>query len=329
MTKVAVVILNYNGRSYLERFLPHLIEHTPDADIIVADNASTDDSVKLLKDQFPSIRLIQLEKNHGYAGGYNHALTEVKAEYYVLLNSDIEVSDRWLAPLIYFLDSNENYAGCQPKILDFNKRDYFEYAGAAGGYVDRFGYPFCRGRIFDHIEKDHGQYDDETDVTWASGACLVMRSKIYHELGGLDQDFFAHMEEIDLCWRVLNKGYLFRFIPSSVVYHVGGGTLTKASAFKTFLNFRNGLFLLIKNMPLRSLLWKFPIRLKMDWIAFLRFILMGEFSHAIAIPKAHIYVIRYFGKMVRKRTKPFNASHKHYSIVYRYFIRKKKVYSDY
>lgn len=329
MAKVAVVILNFNGRSYLERFLPTLIEHSNDAEIIVADNASTDDSLILLKEQFSTIQRIELDKNYGFAGGYNEALKSVDAEYYVLINSDVEVSPNWLSPMIDFLDQTPEYAACQPKILDFNKRDHFEYAGAAGGFVDSLGYPFCRGRVFETLEKDDGQYDTALDILWASGACFAIRAKVYHQLQGFDADFFAHMEEIDLCWRLIDLGHKIKCIPSAIVYHVGGGTLSKSSSFKTYLNFRNGIFLILKNMPGKVLLLKLPIRILLDWIAALKFAFSEGPKHSWAVFKAHFHVAKTFGKTLKKRKSLSNHKTKDYSVVFKYFVGGKKTYSEF
>jgi GT2 family glycosyltransferase len=328
MTKIAVVILNFNGRNYLEKFLPVLLRNSREATIIVADNLSTDNSIDFLKKSYPGIPRIEIEKNLGFAGGYNRALKEVEAEFFVLLNSDIEVTDGWLQPIIQFLDSNPDYAACQPKVLDLNKRDHFEYAGASGGFLDKFGFPFCRGRLFNSIEKDNGQYDDAIDITWASGACFIIRSKAFFEMGGFDEDFFAHMEEIDLCWRLINKGYSIKCIPESIVFHIGGGTLSKTSPFKTYLNFRNGLHLLLKNLPLSSLFWKFPVRILMDWTAAAKFLIDGGPQHSLAISKAHLNVFFKIIYTLRKRTKPFRDHTTRSSVVYKHFIKKINRFSD-
>lgn len=327
MTKVSVVILNYNGREYLEQFLPSVVQHSAEAEIVVADNASSDNSVEFLKANFPEIKCIELAKNFGFAGGYNEALKQVEAEYYVFLNSDVEVSDGWLNPVIEFLDQNEGYAACQPKILDFNKKDHFEYAGACGGFIDRFGYPFCRGRIFNTLEKDEGQYDNPIDINWASGACLVVRSKVFFAVGGFDIDFFAHMEEIDLCWRIQSNGSKIKSIPSSIVYHVGGGTLSKSSPFKTYLNFRNGLSLIIKNMPFSALVWKLPIRILLDWIAAIKFLFDDGPKHCFSVLKAHGKVLITFIKTLSKRKTSLSIT-RPYSIVYRYFLKKENRFAD-
>ncbi|MEM9340751.1 MAG: glycosyltransferase family 2 protein [Bacteroidota bacterium] len=327
MSKIAVIILNYNGKNYLEQFLPSVIEHSQYAEIIVADNASTDDSIPFLQQHHPDLRQIVLDQNYGFAGGYNKALEQVSADYFVLLNSDVEVTTGWLDPMVSFLEKNPDYAACQPKILDFNRKDHFEYAGAAGGYVDVLGYPFCRGRVFDTIEKDEGQYNDEADVFWATGACFTIRSDLFTAIGGFDKDFFAHMEEIDLCWRLLNHGHKIRYIPDSKVYHVGGGTLSQSSAFKTYLNFRNSFYVLIKNIPLLQLSWKLPLRWMMDWLAVFRFVLSGEFHHAKGIIRAHGSVIKNFRKVFNKRNRTDVRHLSRFSIVFKYFVSGKKTYS--
>ena len=251
MKLVSVVILNWNGRRFLEQFLPTLVKYTqdPEAEIVVADNGSTDDSMAFMEKEFPSIRTLQLDKNHGFSGGYNRALELVDSRYYLLLNSDIEVTEGWLAPLLKVMEAKPKVAACTPKLLDYHKRTHFEYAGAAGGFIDRYGYPFCRGRIFDAMEEDLGQYDLSTELFWGTGACLMVRSELWKEVGGLDEQFFAHMEEIDLCWRLKSLGHTILSVPSSRVYHVGGGTLERGNPMKTFLNFRNNLLLLYKNLP--------------------------------------------------------------------------------
>ena len=247
--RVAVVILNYNGEKYLEQFLPAVLQHSAESvEIVVADNASTDHSTGLIRTQFPRVKILSLPTNEGYAGGYNRALKEIAADYFILLNSDVEVTGGWIEPVIEFMEQHRDVAACQPKIKSWSQKEYFEYAGAAGGFIDRFGYPFCRGRMFDTLEKDAGQYDSPTEIFWASGACLFIRSADFHENGGFDKSFFAHMEEIDLCWRMKKKGHRIFVVPASSIYHVGGGTLEKVNPHKTFLNFRNNLRMLKKNM---------------------------------------------------------------------------------
>ena len=286
--KIAVVVLNWNGKAWLEKFLPTLVKHSQEATVFVVDNASTDNSVFFVKDHFPTVKIIVNATNGGYAKGYNDALKQITAEYFVLINSDIEVTEGWLTPVITLMDSEKQIATCQPKLLDFNNRSKFEYAGASGGYIDKFGYPFCRGRIFDSIEEDKGQYNDVTEVFWATGACLIVRSEYFNEVGGLDKDFFAHQEEIDLCWRLKNKGYKVMVEPKSVVYHVGGGTLNAGSPFKTHLNFRNNLKMLFKNLPLPYLFTVIPIRLLLDALAAITFLKQKNgLSHFFAIVREH------------------------------------------
>jgi len=287
MPETAVVILNWNGKTFLEKFLPQLIVHTPDAELIIADNASEDTSIEFLKQHYPKIRRIQLDKNYGFAGGYNKALSQVDAKYYILLNSDIEVTKDWVTPLINTLKASPNTGACMPKILDWNHREDFEYAGACGGYIDKYGYPFCRGRILNTIEKDEGQYNESQKIFWATGACLAIRSELFHKLNGFDEDFFAHMEEIDLCWRIHHARKDIQVVPESLIYHVGGGTLPNESPFKLFLNFRNNLYLLYKNLPNNKLNSTLRIRFCLDYLAYATYILKGELKNAKAIRNAH------------------------------------------
>jgi GT2 family glycosyltransferase len=331
MKKVAVVILNWNGKEFLKNFLPSLLEHTPVwAEIVIADNASSDDSITFVQEHFPQIRIILNEKNYGFAQGYNIALQQIDATYYCLLNSDIEVSPHWLEPVIELLDRSPDVAICQPKLVSFSDKTLFEYAGAAGGYIDKYGYPFCRGRLFNHLEKDEGQYDDEVEIFWATGACMFVRAALYHTLGGLDKDFFAHMEEIDFCWRAKNAGYKVMYCPHSVVYHVGGGTLPKLSSKKTYLNFRNNIILLYKNVPKRRLPWVFLVRLIFDNIAAIHFLFDTGFGDFAAVYKAYFSFYASIGKNIRKRSR---IKHKHVSTIYNknividYYIRKKKHFS--
>jgi GT2 family glycosyltransferase len=284
----SIVILNWNGVKFLQQFLPILIKNTTlsNTEIIVADNASTDNSLLVLKEQFPTIKTIVLDKNYGFAGGYNKALAQLESDYYVLLNSDVEVTPNWLTPIIDFMKSHKEVAACQPKILSYNSRNYFEHAGAAGGFIDKFGYPYCRGRVFGTVEQDNGQYDTETDIFWASGACLVVRSEIYWKVGGLDDDFFAHMEEIDLCWRLKSRGYRVMCIPQSSVFHIGGGTLNTENPHKTYLNFRNNLLLLYKNLPNKTLNNTLRWRKYLDYLAFVQLFLTGKPRNAFSILKA-------------------------------------------
>jgi len=286
--KTAVVVLNWNGKAWLEKFLPTLVKHSQVATVFVADNASTDDSVDYVKINFPTVKTIINASNGGYAKGYNDVLKHIDSEYFVLINSDIEVTAGWLSPIIALMDNDKQIAACQPKILDYNNKNNFEYAGASGGFIDNLGYPFCRGRIFDSVEEDKGQYNDAIEVFWATGACLFVRAVHYNEVGGLDEDFFAHQEEIDMCWRLKNKGYKIMVEPKSVVYHVGGGTLNAGSPFKTHLNFRNNLFMLFKNLPTSSLFTIIPMRLVLDGVAALTFLNKEKgLEHVLAIAKAH------------------------------------------
>lgn len=287
--KTAVVILNWNTKGYLEKFVPgilHSLEGT-DAELVVADSASTDGSMQMMAEKFPEVRRITLDKNYGFTGGYNRALSMIEAEYYVLINSDIEVQDGWIQPLTETLDRNPEVGACAPKLHSWYERDMFEYAGAAGGYLDSFGFPLCRGRIMNMVEKDEGQYDSPADVFWATGACLMIRSSLFRELGGLDDRFFAHMEEIDLCWRLHQRGQAIRVIPQSVVFHLGGGSLPASNPKKTYLNFRNNLFLLYKNLPPREGRRMLLIRRLYDTLAFFVFMAKMDFANARAILRAH------------------------------------------
>jgi len=284
----AVVILNWNGAGYLRQFLPLLIRYTtlPAVELVVADNNSTDDSLKILQDEFPSIRRVVLNANYGFAEGYNKALQQVQAHYFVLLNSDVEVSPGWLEPLLRQMNENKDVAACQPTIRSFNKRQQFEHAGAAGGFIDSLGYPFCRGRILSFTEMDEHQYGDIRDVFWASGACMMVRSSVYHSCGGLDKRFFAHMEEIDLCWRMHSRGFRVTVVPTSVVYHVGGGTLSSESPRKTYLNFRNNLLMLYKNLPISHFGRVMRVRWILDLLAAVHLLLIGKPENALAVLKA-------------------------------------------
>lgn len=327
MEKLAVVILNYNGRHLLEKFLPSVIAHTPYR-VVVADNCSTDDSLSFLAGHFPEVSIIALSENFGFARGYNEALKQVvDAEYYILLNSDIEATPAWVEPLLTLLEQNPEIAACQPKILSYHQKNKFEYAGGAGGFIDFLGFPFCRGRIFSTIEDDNGQYDDAVPVFWASGACLCIRSSVYHHLGGLDSDFFAHLEEIDLCWRILQEGWEIYCQPSSVVYHVGGGTLSYGHPRKTYLNFRNSVAMLYKNTASSTLLWKMPLKLIFDWAASFKFLSEGGFGDFKAVYKAHFDFFRNFGSWRKKRKKLKKENVKEMyqkSIVIQYYLLGKK-----
>lgn len=286
---VAVVILNYNGKTFLERFLPSVKASTyAHLHIVVADNASTDDSLTFLRSTHPDVEILINKTNEGFAKGYNTALRQVKADIFVLLNSDVEVTPNWIEPIVALMVSDKSIAACQPKILDWNNRTRFEYAGAAGGWVDRYGYPFCRGRIFSHCETDHGQYDTVEPVFWASGAAMFVRAAVFHEMGGFDDFFFAHQEEIDLCWRMQLSGYRVFACPASVVYHVGGGTLPQGNPKKTFLNFRNNLIMLYKNYRADERIWKIPYRLGLDAISAWKNLATGNSAYFIAVLKSHI-----------------------------------------
>jgi len=289
MKLVSIVILNWNGLGFLQKFLPTLIKYTPQsgAEIVVADNGSTDSSMEFMEKEHPSIRTLRLEKNYGFSGGYNRALEQIDSSYFLLLNSDIEVTEGWLDPLLKAMEDDQRVAACTPKILNYQQKSYFEYAGAAGGFIDRFGYPFCRGRIFDALEEDRGQYDDSTELFWGTGACLLIRSHLWKTVGGLDEQFFAHMEEIDLCWRLKRMGHVILSVPSSRVYHVGGGTLERGHPMKTFLNFRNNLLLLYKNLPQKQRGITILVRMIFDGISALRFLLQGAFKDFRAVLRAH------------------------------------------
>lgn len=286
--KVSVVILNWNGSKLMEEFLPSVVANTPSelAEVIVADNGSTDNSLALLNEKFPSVRSIRLDKNYGFAEGYNQALKQIESDYCVLLNSDVEVTPNWLTEPIAAMDADSSIAGVQPKILAQRNKAYFEYAGAAGGFMDRYGYPYCRGRILHVVEKDEGQYNTPTDLLWATGACLFIRTSVYKEVGGLDAGFFAHQEEIDMCWRLRSRGYRLLCIPQSIVYHVGGGTLSMESPRKTFLNFRNNLLMLYKNLPEKDLKHVMHTRFWLDYIAAAKFLAKGHFANAKAVYEA-------------------------------------------
>ncbi|MDR0729100.1 MAG: glycosyltransferase family 2 protein [Prevotellaceae bacterium] len=327
-TKTAIVILNWNGRQFLSQFLPSLVRYTtmPDVALVVADNGSTDDSAAFVQHTFPQIRWIGLDTNYGFTGGYNRALSQVEADYYVLLNSDVEVTENWLQPLLSLMDSCPAAAVCAPKIRSFVRRHYFEYAGAAGGFIDRYGYPFCRGRILHHIEEDTGQYDTTRAVFWVGGACLLVRAALYHRLGGLDERFFAHMEEIDFCWRVKQLGYEVVCCPQSVVYHVGGGTLPAETPFKLYLNYRNSLFMLYKNLPDRIRFRILAARLLLDGASAAIYGLQGKWSFVAAVWKAHIHFWQR-RKQIRAQSLPEhnNTVSEIYqgSILWRFYVKRK------
>jgi len=324
--KLAIVILNWNGKVLLETFLPSIIEYSSGYEIYVVDNASTDTSIQFLESKYPSINCIKLSKNLGYANGYNESLKQINADVYCLLNSDIEVTKNWLTAVVDIFYNEANTHIVQPKILDYNKKNYFEYAGAGGGYIDKLGYPYCRGRIFDSIEEDKGQYDDRIEIFWASGACLFIRASSFKALGGFDNTFFAHMEEIDLCWRAKNKGFNIVYTGASTVYHVGGASLHSSNPKKTYLNFRNSLYTLVKNTQ-HPLIIVVYLRLILDGLAGLRFLFQGKFKHMIAIVKAHGSFYRTLPRLIKLRQKSIKINPlkgQLSSIVWSHFILKNK-----
>lgn len=334
MPSIAVVILNWNGKEYLKQFLPSVVIHTSQARIIVADNGSTDDSVLFLNENFPTVEIIQLDHNYGFCNGYNKALSQLNSDYFVLLNSDLKVTEGWLEPMIALMEGNENIAACQPKILSHSEPTYFEYAGAAGGFIDKWGFPFCRGRIFNTLEQDLGQYDNNIEIFWATGACMLIRAEVYKKMNGLDADFFAHMEEIDLCWRIINQGNKIYYCGDSTVYHVGGGTLNKSNPQKTFLNFRNNLFLLHKNLPQHLSFKTIFIRLLFDGLAGVQMLMQGKPLHIWAIVRAHWAYFKSISLLNQKRKAvvqeiPNKLPPIIYSgsIVVDYFLRKRNVFS--
>jgi len=331
---VSIVILNWNGRKYLERFLPSVLASGyPNLRVAVADNASTDDSVAFLRSAFPETELILHDRNYGFAGGYNRALQQVKSDYYILLNSDVETTPGWIEPVIELMESDKRIAACQPKLLQYDNRSYFEYSGASGGWLDKFGYPFARGRVFDVCERDEGQYDETAPVFWASGAAMFVKADIFHALGGLDDYFFAHQEEIDFCWRLQSAGYSVYCCPRSVIYHVGGGTLPKGNSNKVFLNFRNNLIMLAKNLPLGQACWKIPFRLFLDAVSAFKSLAEGEGLYFIAVFRAHFGFWRWllFGEKKHSAFKRPPAALKgylHKSVVWAYFISGKKRFDE-
>lgn len=336
MIKVAIVILNWNGAEFLKKFLPGLIEHTSkeEAEIIVADNASSDDSLNILKNDFSQVRVIELDKNYGFTGGYNRALEQVDAEYYLLLNSDIEVDDNWLKPMVSFLDRQPEFAACSPMLIDYNKRDMLEYAGAAGGYIDKYGYTFCRGRIFDKLEGIDTVPGKPMEVFWITGACMLIRSQLFTSCGGFDDYFFAHMEEVDLCWRLKNIGYHLAVVPESRVYHVGGGTLPKSNPFKTYLNFRNNLLLLYKNLPEQIHSMTLFKRKLLDGISAVRFLLRLDYKDSFAVIKAHNAYRKKKREYKKYRTEqrqlhgyPSHPEVYNASVVYDFFLAGRRTFS--
>jgi GT2 family glycosyltransferase len=333
MAKVSIVILNFNGRHFLEKFLPSIIKYSGGHEIVVADNNSSDDSISILENSFPDIRLIILDENYGFCGGYNRALAQLNSDFFVIINSDVEVTENWINPVLELFQDDEKIAAVQPKLLDYNFKDKFEYAGGAGGFIDKYGYPFCRGRIFDTIETDIGQYDDTSEIFWATGACFFIRAELFKSFGGFDEDFFAHMEEIDLCWRMKSEGFKVFHCGESVVYHVGGGTLSYSNPRKTYLNFRNSLLLLIKNLPVTSLIWKLPFRWLVDYVAVMKFLISGDIKDAFMVIKAHIYVWKNLIKTLKKR-KSQGKTTKNLTgvfpklLLFHYYIFRKKRFSN-
>lgn len=331
MKTLSVVLLNFNGRHHLESFLPSVVEHSAPYEVVVVDNGSSDESLEFVKSNYPQVSVIAFQENHGFCGGYNKALEAITSEYVVLLNTDVEVTKNWIQPVLDEFIADESIKAAQPKIRDFKAKDKFEYAGASGGYIDKLGYPFCRGRIFQTIETDEQQYEDTRDIFWASGSCLFVHRETYLGLGGLDEDFFAHMEEIDLCWRIWSSGGRVIVVPQSTIHHVGGGTLDKSKPKKTYLNFRNGLSLLIKNEASNKLVWKLPLRILLDWVALLKFSLESGPQHGLAILRAHAHIIINLGSILKKRNTPkVNTMAPRYSgwVIWSYFMRGKKRFSD-
>jgi len=337
MDKTVVVILNWNGIGFLKKFLETVVKCSMDNETIicVADNGSSDGSPEWVAANFKDVKLIRFDTNNGFAGGYNLAINMLDAKYFVLLNSDIEVTEGWLKPMVSFMDNNHDVASCQPKILSYARKDHFEYAGAAGSFIDKYGYPFCRGRIFDLIEEDKGQYDSQIDIFWSSGACMIVRSEAWKKCDGLDSDFFAHMEEIDLCWRFHKAGYRVSFLPESVVYHVGGGSLPYNSPYKTYLNFRNSLFMLYKNLPDRNLHIILFKRKLLDGVAALIFLIKGNFGNFKSVWKAHIDYYKSIYNLREKRRKikiheltNSSAPILNKSVVFEFYVKGNKTYSS-
>ncbi|TXE19708.1 glycosyltransferase family 2 protein [Psychroserpens burtonensis] len=325
--KIAVVILNWNGKQLLEQFLPSVTQYSEGADIYVADNASTDDSIDFVSSQFPEIKIIKNRTNGGYAKGYNDALKHVQADVFCLLNSDIEVTPNWLTPIISEFEINPETSIIQPKILDYKNKSYFEYAGAGGGFIDKYGYAYCRGRIFDTVEKDNGQYDDTTSIFWASGACFFIKKSTFEALHGFDESYFAHFEEIDLCWRAFNANFITKYVGASTVYHVGGATLNAVNPKKTYLNFRNSLFTITKNVK-GFLFGIIFTRLTLDGIAALKFLCNLKVNHFGAVIKAHIGFYAHLPRLLKER-KQLPKKKNYYqtmSIIWSYFVKKRNTF---
>lgn len=323
MKKLAVAILNWNGKSWLEKFLPQVVLYSSEAEIFVIDNASTDGSLLFLQENFPEVKIIINEGNYGFAEGYNKGLSKIEAEYYCLLNSDVEVTKDWILPILALFEKDEKIAAIQPKILSYNEKNKFEFAGAAGGMIDNLGYPYCRGRIFEDIETDNGQYDDECEVFWASGAALFIRVKDFWKENGFDEVFFAHQEEIDLCWRLKNSGKKIFYTYKSTVYHVGGGTLRKQNPQKTYLNFRNNLMMLLKNLPFPQTLWILFLRLNLDGVAGIYLGYKNGFSHLWVVVRAHFAFYKRIPYILKQRKRPQIPNYYQCKgIVFRHFLRK-------
>ncbi|MGG9972820.1 glycosyltransferase family 2 protein [Ferruginibacter sp. SUN002] len=334
LPSVAIVILNWNGRAFLEKFLPSVLASTYiNKRVIVADNASTDDSISFLQQYFPEVELLKNTVNEGFAKGYNTALKQVKSDYYILLNSDVEVTPDWIEPVIALMESDHSIGACQPKLLSYNHKREFEYAGASGGWLDAYGYPFSRGRIFDIVEEDKGQYDNAQPCFWASGAALFVKAELYHSIGGLDEYFFAHQEEIDFCWRMQLAGYKIYVQPASVVYHVGGGTLPKENNLKVFLNFRNNLIMMAKNFTLFETFWKIPFRMLLDNVAAAKGLLGGNPGYFIAIQRGHVHFLRWIFTKKRRQFFPIRKNSRLSgwyggSAVWQHFVKKKTTFSE-
>ena len=331
MDKTAIVVLNYNGVDHLRKFMPTLVRESSGYQIVVIDNNSTDQSIAFLNGNHPEVQIVKLSQNFGFSGGYNRGLEQVDAENLVLLNSDVEVTEGWVQQMTAYMQMHPEVAVCQPKILSLGQNGRFDYAGAAGGFLDMLGYPFCRGRLFNHLETDHGQYDGNHSIFWAGGACFFIRAGVFRELGGFDEDFFAHMEEIDLCWRCHRAGHKVSFVSNASVYHLGGGTLKDSNPLKTYLNFRNGLQLLLKNSSFLALIWQIPLRILLDIIAAFRFLLQGSTAHSLAVIKAEWNFFLSFYRTWQKRKQlalPFENSLTPILLVWQYFVRGRKTYKE-
>jgi len=322
---VAIAILNWNGKNWLEKFLPSVLKYSSEAEIYVIDNASTDDSIQFLKTNFPTVKIIQNQRNSGFAAGYNEGLKSIKSDIYCLLNSDVEVTENWISPIIKLFSEDQTIAAIQPKILDYNQKDKFEFAGAGGGLIDNLGYPYCRGRVFDSIESDNGQYDDETEIFWASGCSLFIRSEDFWKMDGFDERFFAHQEEIDLCWRLKNSGKKIYYTGKSTIYHVGGGTLKKENPKKTYLNFRNNLTMMLKNLPSPKAFFILFLRLHLDGYAAFYLAYKNGWRFLLAVLKAHVYFYIQLPKSIQLRQKhQIDPYYQTKWLMFKHFFRIKK-----